>query len=286
MNSADKQYLSVLRELVESPAHVEGRNGGTTSHFGKQLVFDNVGEEFPLLTSKLVHFRSIMIELLWFLKGHTNIKYLKDNNVSIWDEWADENGELGPVYGAQWRGWPNFKSRWNGPIELPPIDQITNVIKSLKEQPHGRRHIVSAWNPAEVDSMALPPCHTLFQFHVRASGELDVQLYQRSADWFLGVPFNIASYALLLILVARELGRKPGKLVHTFGDYHLYDNHRDQAHEQLSRIYNEDNLLIGWDLPKIQITAAPEKGIFDIEPEDISLTEYRHMGKISAPVSK
>lgn len=277
MNSADKQYLDVLSELVNSPAQVQGRNGGTTSHFGKQLVFEDVGNFFPLLVSKTVHFKSIMIELLWFLKGHTNIKYLKDHGVSIWDEWADENGELGPVYGKQWRSWPNQ------PDCDHPIDQITNVIKSIKEQPHGRRHIVSAWNPAEVEDMALPPCHTLFQFHVRHTGELDVQLYQRSADWFLGVPFNIASYALLLMLVAREVGRRPGKLVHTFGDYHLYDNHVEQAVEQLSRQRDEG---IDWNLPQVLITALPSKSIFDIEPDDIQLMDYNPLGRIKAPVSK
>ncbi len=280
MNSADKQYLDVLAELYNSPMQVKGRNGGTTAHFGKQLVFEDVGNFFPLLVSKTVHFKSIMIELLWFLKGHTNIKYLKDHGVSIWDEWADENGELGPVYGAQWRSWHVPDSVGDGYY----IDQISNVIKSLKEQPYGRRHIVSAWNPAEVDSMALPPCHTLFQFHVRATGELDVQLYQRSADWFLGVPFNIASYALLLILVARELGRVPGKLVHSFGDYHLYDNHKDAAKEQLSRAEITDPAM--WDLPQVLITAPAETSIFDIEPDDIVLLDYKPMGKIAAPVSK
>ena len=279
MNSADRQYLDTLDELLSSDMYATGRNGGVTTHFGKQLRFEDVGMYFPLLTSKYVHFRSILVELLWFLKGHSNIKYLKDHGVSIWDEWADENGELGPVYGVQWRSWPNFKARWNGPIQLNSIDQITNVIKSIKEQPYGRRHIVSAWNPAEVDDMALPPCHTLFQFHVRPTGELDVQLYQRSADWFLGVPFNIASYALLLILVAREVGRKPGAFIHTFGNYHLYDNHRGQAAQQLA----ENHIRTS---PQLRIKADPSKGIFDLEPEDFELLDYTPGSKIKAPVSK
>jgi thymidylate synthase len=274
MSQADVQYHAVLRKLVYSDSQAVGRNGGVTTLFGKQLRFEDVGNHFPLLTTKYTHFKAIMIELLWFLKGDTNIKYLTDHGVKIWDEWADEIGNLGPVYGSQWRKWPHH-------IEgVGTIDQITNVIKSIKEQPYGRRHIVSAWNPSEVDDMALPPCHTLFQFHVRPTGELDVQLYQRSADWFLGVPFNIASYALLLILVAREVGRKPGDLVHTFGNYHLYDNHRDQALEMLSR---GD---IGFIAPRIEVIAPPEKGIFDLEPKDIILNGYISMGSIKAPVSK
>ncbi|MCF8861597.1 thymidylate synthase [Agrobacterium phage OLIVR2] len=288
MNSVDTQYLEVLGELLNSNERVEGRNGGVATHFGKQLRFDDVGNYFPLLTTKRVHFKSILVELLWFLKGHTNIKYLKDHGVSIWDEWADENGELGPVYGAQWRSWPSGRYQYD-PVEEAEnrigfvkrkhtIDQITNVINSIKEQPYGRRHIVSAWNPAEVDDMALPPCHTLFQFHVRATGELDVQLYQRSADWFLGVPFNIASYALLLILIAREVGRKPGALVHTFGNYHLYDNHREQAGIQLSREPKE--------LPRIKVWADPARGIFDLEPADIELIGCQSHDSIKAPVSK
>lgn len=280
MSQADIQYHKVLRELLYSDSQAVGRNGGITTHFGTQLRFKDVGNDFPLLTTKDTHFKSIMIELLWFLKGDTNTKYLTDRGVKIWNEWADENGNLGPVYGSQWRSWPNYKSYWNGPVQLKSIDQITNVITSIKEQPYGRRHIVSAWNPAEVDNMALPPCHTLFQFHVRPTGELDVQLYQRSADWFLGVPFNIASYALLLILVAREVGRVPGDLVHTFGNYHLYDNHREQAELMLSR---GD---VGFISPNIRITAPDTKGIFDLEPEDIILENYNRMDKISAPVSK
>lgn len=293
MNPADKQYLEVLNELFTSPEHVEGRNGGVTSHFGKQLVFEDVGNFFPLLVSKTVHFKSILVELLWFIKGHTNIAYLHKHGVTIWDEWADENGELGPVYGKQWRNWPTGKYRYD-PFEeeqgkigftkhVDSIDQLKNVIQGIKDQPHGRRHIVTAWNPAEVDSMALPPCHTLYQFRVRSTGELDIQLYQRSADWFLGVPFNIASYALLLILVAREVGRTPGKLVHTFGDYHLYDNHREAAAEQLRRQEIDGSYH---DLPQVLVTASPTTSIFDLEPEDFQLLGYDPMGRISAPVSK
>lgn len=267
MNSADTQYLEVLGELLNSDERVEGRNGGVATHFGTQLRFDDVGNFFPLLTTKRVHFKSILIELLWFLKGHSNIKYLKDHGVSIWDKWADEKGELGPVYGVQWR-------KWEGREEY--IDQITSVINSIKEQPYGRRHIVSAWNPAEVDDMALPPCHTMFQFHVRKTGELDIQLYQRSADWFIGVPFNIASYAALLIIIAREVGRVPGSLIHTFGNYHLYDIHREQAAEQLSREPME--------LSQLLITAPPEVGIFDLEPTDFNLFGYESHPAIKADV--
>lgn len=285
MSHADVQYHAILRRLLYSDSQAIGRNGGVTTLFGEQLRFEDVGNSFPLLTTKKTHFKSIMIELLWFLKGNTNIKYLTDHGVKIWNEWADEEGNLGPVYGSQWRKWPgkaeaHFSASQGGYVIHETIDQITNVIKSIKEQPYGRRHIVSAWNPAEVDDMALPPCHTLFQFHVRPTGELDVQLYQRSADWFLGVPFNIASYALLLILVAREVGRKPGDLVHTFGNYHLYDNHRNQAEELLSR----GN--IGFIAPTIKIVAPPEKGIFELEPEDIILNDYMSYDVIKAPVSK
>lgn len=286
MSQADVQYHAVLRRLLYSDSQAIGRNGGVTTLFGEQLRFEDVGNSFPLLTTKKTHFKSIMIELLWFLRGDTNIKYLTDRGVKIWNEWADEDGNLGPVYGSQWRKWPSGKGRFvhnePGVVEYieSPIDQITNIINSIKEQPYGRRHIVSAWNPAEVDDMALPPCHTLFQFHVRPTGELDVQLYQRSADWFLGVPFNIASYALLLILVAREVGRKPGDLVHTFGNYHLYDNHREQAIEMLSR----GNA--GFIAPTVSIIASPEKGIFDLEPEDIILNDYFSFDAIKAPVSK
>lgn len=283
MNSTDKQYLDVVRELLLSPEHVQGRNGGVTTHFGKQLVFENVGTSFPLLTTKRTHFKSIMVELLWFIKGLTTLDYLHKHNVSIWDEWANAEGELGPVYGKQWRSWPgkaeaHFSASQGGYVLHDYIDQLSKVIISIKEQPYGRRHLVTAWNPAEIDDMALPPCHCLFQFHVRSTGELDVQLYQRSADWFLGVPFNIASYALLLILVAREVGRTPGKLVHTFGNYHLYDNHREAAELQISRNSHS--------LPCVHINADPEVSLFELEPENIILINYKSEPAIKAEVSK
>lgn len=278
MSHADYQYQQVLNELLNNTDRVEGRNGGVSTLFGKQLTFDDVGNFFPLLTTKKVHFKSIVIELLWFIKGLSNTEYLHKHGVTIWDEWADENGELGPVYGKQWRSWYAAKEGFN--FIDPYIDQLKNVIQGIKDQPYGRRHIVSAWNPAEIDDMALPPCHALFQFHVRGSGELDLQLYQRSADWFLGVPFNIASYALLVILVARETGLKPGKFVHTFGNYHLYDNHREQAIEQVSRSWNAHYA------PFITIDAEPSVSIFDLEPENILLNGYTSYPSIKAPVSK
>src|SRR3954466_1449012 len=207
-----KQYLSLMQEILETGAQKTDRTGtGTLSLFGRQLRFD-LAKGFPLVTTKKLHLRSIIYELLWFLNGDTNIKYLKDNGVSIWNEWADENGELGPVYGHQWRSWPSPDGR--------SIDQITQVLNQIKQKPDSRRHIVSAWNPAEVDKMALPPCHVLFQFYV-ADGKLSCQLYQRSADVFLGVPFNIASYALLTLIVAKVTGYEPGEFVHPLGDAHL-----------------------------------------------------------------
>lgn len=267
MNSVDDQYLDVLETIVKTGDHVQGRNGGVRTLFGTQMRFCDVESEFPLLTTKKVHFKSIVVELLWFIKGLTNVDYLRKHGVTIWDEWADANGELGPVYGKQWRSWPTP----NGET----IDQLTKVIEGIKQDPYGRRHIVSAWNPAEIDEMALPPCHTLFQFHVRSTGTLDLQLYQRSADWFLGVPFNIASYALLLILIAKETGLKAGDFIHTFGNYHLYDNHEEQALEQLSRN--------GRPLPQLSIA---DKSIFDLEPEDIQLVNYNPHALIKAPVSR
>ena len=221
-----KQYLDLMQKVLNEGQKKSDRTGtGTLSIFGHQMEFD-LSDGFPLVTTKKVHLKSIVHELIWFLQGSTNISYLKENGVSIWDEWADEKGDLGPVYGAQWRSWPDGN---NG-----TIDQIQNLIQGIKTNPDSRRHIVSAWNPALVDEMALPPCHSLFQFYV-ANEELSCQLYQRSADIFLGVPFNIASYALLTHMVAHVCNLKAGKFVHTFGDAHLYLNHLDQAKLQLSR---------------------------------------------------
>lgn len=264
----EQQYLDLLRECLEKGDYREGRNGGTYGLFGRQIRF-NLADGFPLLTTKKVHFKSIVVELLWFLRGDTNIKYLKDHGVSIWDAWADENGNLGPVYGAQWRRWATGDEDGNY-VEL---DQITNVIEGLKTDPYGRRHIVTAWNPAEIPDMALPPCHCLFQFFV-SNGKLSCQLYQRSADVFLGVPFNIASYALLTHLVAREAGLLVGEFVHTFGDVHLYANHVEQAKEQLMRRPRE-----------LPILTIAEGSIFDMTPEDFGLVLYDPYPAIKAEVS-
>ena len=221
-----KQYLDLMRTILEEGHYKADRTGtGTYSIFGYQMRFD-LQKGFPLLTTKKLHLRSIIYELLWFLRGDTNIQYLHDHGVSIWDEWADENGDLGPVYGKQWRSWETPDGR--------VIDQITSLIEQIKRNPDSRRLMVSAWNPADVDQMALPPCHTMFQFYV-SNGELSCQLYQRSADVFLGVPFNIASYALLTMMVAQVCGLKPKDFVHTFGDAHIYSNHVEQAKLQLSR---------------------------------------------------
>lgn len=226
-------YLNLLTDVLESGTKKEDRTGtGTLSVFGRQVRYD-LNDGFPLLTSKKVHFKSILTELLWFLKGDTNTAYLHEHGCTIWDEWADENGNLGPVYGAQWRSWVVHPDRW-----WDCIDQIAGVIDSLKHNPDSRRHIVSAWNPAQIDEMALPPCHCLFQFYV-ADGKLSCQLYQRSADLFLGVPFNIASYALLTHIIARLTGLQVGEFIHTIGDGHIYLNHIDQVKEQLSRAPNE-----------------------------------------------
>ncbi|MCK6387540.1 thymidylate synthase [Zoogloea sp.] len=262
-----RQYLELMRHVAERGHRKNDRTGtGTLSVFGWQMRFD-LAEGFPLLTTKKLHTRSIIHELLWFLRGDTNIKYLKDNGVSIWDEWADENGELGPVYGKQWRSWeaPDGRS----------IDQIAQLIEALKKNPDSRRHIVSAWNPSEVDRMALPPCHALFQFYV-AGGKLSCQLYQRSADIFLGVPFNIASYALLTLMVAQVCGYEPGDFVWTGGDCHLYANHLEQAQLQLSR---EPRAL-----PQLRIN--PEvKDIFAFKFEDFTLEGYDPHPHIKAPVA-
>ena len=262
-----KQYLDFLRHVMEHGSDRGDRTGtGTRSVFGYQMRFD-LADGFPVLTTKKLHLRSIIHELLWFLKGDTNIAYLKENGVSIWDEWADENGDLGPVYGAQWRSWPAPDGRH--------IDQIANVVQAIRTNPNSRRLIVSAWNPAEVDEMALPPCHCLFQFYV-ADGKLSCQLYQRSADIFLGVPFNIASYALLTMMVAQVTGLKPGDFVHSFGDAHIYKNHFDQAKLQLSRTPHA--------LPRMRIN--PEvKDIFSFTYEDFTLENYQSDSAIRAPVA-
>jgi thymidylate synthase len=262
-----KQYLDLMHEILEKGAKKTDRTGtGTLSVFGRQLRFD-LAEGFPLVTTKKLHLRSIIYELLWFLKGETNIKYLKDNGVTIWDEWADENGELGPVYGHQWRSWPAPGGK--------SIDQISQVIGQLKQKPDSRRHIVTAWNPAEVDRMALPPCHALFQFYV-AEGRLSCQLYQRSADYFLGVPFNIASYALLTVMFAQQCDLLPGEFVWTGGDVHLYLNHLDQARQQLER----DPFA----LPQLNVRRKPES-IFDYEYNDFEILNYQAHPSIKAPIA-
>lgn len=262
-----RQYLELMRHVAEHGHRKDDRTGtGTLSVFGWQMRFD-LAEGFPLLTTKKLHTRSIIHELLWFLRGDTNIKYLKDNGVSIWNEWADENGELGPVYGKQWRSWeaPDGRS----------IDQISQLIEALKKNPDSRRHIVSAWNPSEVDRMALPPCHALFQFYV-AGGKLSCQLYQRSADIFLGVPFNIASYALFTMMVAQVCGYELGDFVWTGGDCHLYTNHLEQTQVQLSRELRP--------LPRMRIN--PEvKDIFAFTIDDFTLEGYDPHPHISAPVA-
>lgn len=251
-----KQYQDLLRHIRDNGTLKEDRTGtGTTSVFGYQMRFD-LAKGFPCVTTKKLHLRSIIIELLWFLQGDTNIKYLKDNNVRIWDEWADENGNLGPVYGHQWRSWPDGKGG--------TIDQITKLVDQIKNNPDSRRLLVSAWNVADVDNMALPPCHTMFQFYV-ANGKLSCQLYQRSADTFLGVPFNIASYALLTMMLAQVCDLKVGEFVHTFGDAHIYSNHMEQVELQLSRDPRP--------LPTMEINPNV-KDIFSFKYEDFNLVNY------------
>ncbi len=262
-----KQYHDLLKRVLEEGTKKEDRTGtGTLSVFGHQMRF-NLNEGFPLITTKKVHMKSIVHELLWFLKGDSNIKYLKDNGVSIWDEWADEAGNLGPVYGVQWRSWKTHDGR--------TVDQIKNLIENIKKNPDSRRLIVSAWNVSDVDKMALPPCHTMFQFYV-ANNKLSCQLYQRSADIFLGVPFNIASYALLTHMVAQVTGLGVGDFVHTMGDAHLYTNHIEQAQLQLSRDF----------FPLPQIKLNPEvKDIFGFKFEDFTLENYQAHPHIKAPVA-
>ena len=261
-----QQYLDLLRHVKTNGTKKEDRTGtGTISVFGYQMRFD-LNKGFPLVTTKKCHLKSIIYELLWFLQGNTNIQYLKDNGVSIWDEWADENGDLGPVYGAQWRSW-NATDK--------TIDQITEVIEQIKQNPDSRRLIVSAWNVGELDQMALMPCHTFFQFYV-ADGKLSCQLYQRSADIFLGVPFNIASYSLLLMMVAQVTGLQVGEFVHTFGDAHIYSNHVEQVDEQLSRK--------PFTLPEMKIN-PDVSDIFKFQYEDFELINYQSHTKITAPIS-
>ena len=260
-------YLDLLRDVMENGTPSDDRTGvGTRTVFGRQIRCD-LADGFPLLTTKKVHFRSIAIELLWFIKGMTNVKWLQERGVTIWDEWADENGELGPVYGKQWR-------RWTAP-DGREIDQLADLVAQIKANPASRRLVLSAWNPADVPSMALPPCHTLFQFHV-AQGRLSLQLYQRSADLFLGVPFNIASYALLLAMVAQATGLKPGEFVHTFGDAHIYSNHVEQVERQLARDMR----------PLPTLTLNPDvTDLFAFEYEDIEIVGYDPHPGISAPVA-
>ncbi|MEP3427049.1 MAG: thymidylate synthase [Roseibium sp.] len=266
-----QQYLDLLQKILDAGTDRGDRTGtGTRSLFGYQMRFD-LSDGFPLVTTKKCHLRSIIHELLWFLAGDTNIKYLKDNGVKIWDDWADENGELGPVYGYQWRSWPAPAKEG----KAGSIDQIANLLTMIRTSPESRRLIVSAWNPALVDEMALPPCHALFQFYV-ADGKLSCQLYQRSADVFLGVPFNIASYALLTMMVAQVTGLKPGDFVHTLGDAHLYSNHFDQAREQLTRSPRA--------LPTMTIN-PDVTDLFAFRFEDFELTGYDPHPHIAAPIA-
>ena len=262
-----KQYLDLLQYVLDHGTERRDRTGtGTIGVFGYQMRFD-LNEGFPVLTTKKLHLRSIIYELLWFLRGDTNIGYLKEHGVSIWDEWADENGDLGPVYGSQWRSWPDGRGG--------TIDQIANVVREIKDNPYSRRLLVTAWNPAEIGDMALPPCHCLFQFYVD-NGRLSCQLYQRSADIFLGVPFNIASYALLTMMMAQVCGLKPGDFVHTFGDAHIYKNHIDQVHLQLGREPRR--------LPTMHIN--PEvKDLFGFDYSDFTLEGYDPHPHIKGEVS-
>lgn len=262
-----QQYLDLLSRILNEGEHKGDRTGtGTLSVFGNQMRF-NLRDGFPLLTTKKLHLKSIIYELLWFLRGDTNIHYLQEHGVRIWNEWADENGELGPVYGHQWRSWPDYKGG--------TIDQITNVLEQIKHNPNSRRMLVTAWNPAEVEEMALPPCHCLFQFYV-TDGRLSLQLYQRSADTFLGVPFNIASYALLLQMMAQVTGLEAGEFIHTTGDTHLYSNHLEQAKLQLTRTPRP--------LPKMKIN-PDVKDLFAFKYEDFELVDYNPYPHISAEVA-
>ena len=268
MSSAiDTPYEDLLADVLRTGTSKSDRTGtGTTSVFGRQIRFD-LNSSFPLITTKRVHFRSVALELLWFLRGDSNATWLQERGVRIWNEWADEKGDLGPVYGVQWRSWPT--------PEGGHIDQISELMTSLRENPDSRRHIVSAWNVAELSNMALPPCHLLFQFYI-AEGRLSCQLYQRSADMFLGVPFNIASYSLLTAMIAQQLDLEPGEFIWTGGDCHIYDNHREQVHEQLSRT--------AYPAPQLRIGRRPET-IFDYEYEDFDIVGYEHHPSIRAAVA-
>jgi thymidylate synthase len=260
-------YEDLLRDVLEHGTHKSDRTGtGTLSVFGRQLRFD-LSKSFPLITTKRVHFKSVAVELLWFLRGDSNVKWMQDQGVTIWNEWADADGELGPVYGVQWRSWPT--------PDGGHIDQIAELIENLKSNPDSRRHIVSAWNVAELKDMALPPCHAFFQFYV-AKGKLSCQLYQRSADTFLGVPFNIASYALLTRMIAQQAGLEPGEFVWTGGDVHIYDNHMDQVLKQLARE--------PYDYPQLVITRKPDS-IFDYTLDDFEVVGYQHHPTIKAPIA-
>ena len=262
-----KQYLDLLDHIVTQGTQKGDRTGtGTISTFGYQMRFD-LSEGFPMLTTKKLHLRSIIHELLWFIAGDTNIKYLKDNGVRIWDEWADENGDLGPVYGYQWRSWPAPNGQ--------TVDQLKDLVNQIKTNPNSRRHIITAWNPADITNIALPPCHCLFQFYV-ADGKLSCHLYQRSADTFLGVPFNIASYALMTHMMAQVCDLEVGEFIHSFGDVHLYNNHLEQTQEQLSRTPRK--------LPKLKINPNV-KDIFDFKFEDFEIVDYDPMPHIKAAVS-
>ncbi|WP_068276590.1 thymidylate synthase [Aldersonia kunmingensis] len=264
--ATDTQYEDLLRRVLDTGSAKADRTGtGTRSVFGHQLRYD-LADRFPLITTKKVHLKSIVYELLWFLRGESNVKWLRDNGVTIWDEWADEDGELGPVYGVQWRSWPTPSGEH--------IDQITQVLETLRSDPDSRRMIVSAWNVADIPQMALAPCHTFFQFYV-ADGRLSCQLYQRSADMFLGVPFNIASYALLTHMVAQQAGLEPGEFIWTGGDCHIYDNHVDQVREQISRK--------PFEFPKLALHQADS--IFDYEYSDVEVLGYEHHPAIKAPVA-
>lgn len=260
-------YEDLLRDVLETGTHKSDRTGtGTTSVFGRQIRFD-LAQGFPLITTKRVHFKSIAYELLWFLRGDSNVRWLQENGVTIWDEWADESGDLGPVYGVQWRSWPTPAGE--------SIDQLSDVIQQIRQTPDSRRLIVSAWNPADIPDMALAPCHALFQFYV-ADGKLSCQLYQRSADLFLGVPFNIASYALLTLMVAQQVGLEPGDFVWTGGDCHIYDNHLDQVREQLTRD--------AYPAPALRFARTPES-ILDYRYDDFVIEDYQHHPAIRAAVA-